>query len=140
MSPFILCYILLLHFFADFILQSRAVAKNKSTHLNYLAFHIMTQFVVLTVGLLIVSDPFQVVLFGLVNAVAHAVTDWYIWRGYKLLVIWREGYLAQWRAGAIDNVTKYFKYYEDHWFYVTIGLDQLLHVTVLIVSAHYLLS
>ncbi len=62
--------------------------------------------------------------FALINAVIHGVIDWNIWRAYKMYVSASHD-LAN--LGGSD-----YKYWEDHLFYVTIGLDQFLHMTTLV--------
>lgn len=62
-------------------------------------------------------------MFALANAAIHGVIDWNIWRLYKLSVIKRFPGLKEGDE---------YKYWEDHWFYSTIGLDQLLHILTII--------
>lgn len=93
-------WLVVIHFVADFLLQSDRIAINKSKSNPVLAWHV-TLYVI----------PFFA--FGLafmaVNWVAHFVTDWissriasYCWR--------RE---------------------QRHWFFVTIGADQAIHLITL---------
>jgi hypothetical protein len=81
-------------------------------------------------------------LFALLNALVHGVIDWYIWRGYKWSVMYRlyddEG--NSYKPGvsktgpnhSLMSDSKVWKFWEDHWFFATIGLDQLLHTLTII--------
>lgn len=113
-----------LHFIADFILQSREMGKNKSSNWKYLLAHLSIQFLVFL--------PFFGWQFSLANAAIHGIIDKNIWNLYKIFTLYRLGYFRAWKEGKLDNVTKYHKYWEDHLFYATIGLDQFLHSATLI--------
>lgn len=58
------------------------------------------------------------VTFAVVNCAAHFVTDW------------------------ISSRTASYFYQKDqrHWFFVTIGFDQAVHLTTLIATYHYLVK
>lgn len=82
------------------------------------------------------------------NAVLHMIVDACTWNIYKVSVWLRrkkwieanktliDGYVS--RAGGIGReatnkeirklMAEHYKYYEDPWFYHTIGIDQFLHV------------
>lgn len=123
-----------LHFIADFILQSREMGKNKSSHFPTLVKHCFIQLAVFLIGgaawlsYLNPGAPFYIILivagkFALVNAIIHGVIDWNIWKGYK--------YFATKRAAKLA-VPESYAYWEDHWFYTTIGLDQFLHAATIL--------
>lgn len=115
--------LLLAHFIADFLLQPHWMAIRKSQELKILAAHVSVHAAVFFV--------FALVMFGFRTADAavvagvvtgtHAVIDWNIWRGYKRYATKKAA--AELGAG---NTAEY-KFWEDHWFYVVIGADQLLH-------------
>jgi hypothetical protein len=114
------------HFIADFICQPREMGKKKSYEPLWLLGHLAIQFVFFL---------FFGWKFALANAVIHGVIDWNIWRLYKLSVVKRHPQLNwndKYQQGA-------WKYWEDHLFYTTIGLDQMLHGITLIVLWRYLL-
>ena len=117
-----ICYLLLLHFIADFILQSRAMGQKKSEHFKWLLGHVAIQFAVFAVGGLFVFD--NPLPFAFLNAFIHGVIDWHIWKLYKYSV-WKRRDPELF--GTIDDLKKHWKYWEDHWFYTTIGFDQFLH-------------
>lgn len=128
-----------LHFVADFLLQSREMGKNKSSKPIVLLQHLSIQFVVFSLVLGVIYGPIQATGFALVNAMIHGVIDWNIWRGYKWFAAKRiyvdsEGvsHHSLIRGGE-------WCFWEDHWFYVTIGLDQLLHGLTLIYVARFFL-
>jgi uncharacterized protein DUF3307 len=122
MNSNILIWIFFLHFIADFLLQSREMAKNKSENLNYLMKHLFIQFIVIFIGLLMCSfDPAKCALFSGINAVIHGIIDWNIWRTYKRMVLITH-------KSRLEN----FKYWEDPLFYMIIGFDQTLHMSTLL--------
>ena len=102
-------WILALHFIADFLCQSREMALKKSVDKHILFNHCFIIFIVLSLG------TFNI-LFALFNAITHAFIDWNIWRVYRI------------------NKQQDFEFWKDHWFYVTIGFDQLLHTSLLMLS------
>lgn len=142
-----LALLFLTHFVADFLLQSRKMGKNKSSSWKYLGMHISIIFLAFL--------PFGF-LFALINALCHAIIDRNIWNLYKIyaanviqtkierdLSHVSEEFLLDWNSFPtkkeefVRTKAKYysenFKYWEDHWFYATIGFDQLLHALTLIV-------
>jgi uncharacterized membrane protein len=108
--------LIVLHFVADFLLQSREMGKRKSSDYKYLFAHLFIQFIIFL--------PFIGVQLSLLNAAIHGIIDKNIWNLYKLFVVWN--YNLDSESG------KSFKYWEDHWFFTTIGLDQSLHMITLV--------
>lgn len=108
------------HFIADFLLQSREMGKNKSSNYKFLSQHIGIIFVCFL--------PFGL-KFAAANALIHAIIDKNIWNLYKLYVV---------SLYESERDAAYHEYWEDHWFYATIGFDQLLHALTLIVLFNYL--
>lgn len=96
----IILLILVIHFLADFVLQSDWMAHNKAKDWKVLSAHV----VVYTVCL----SPFGFA-FSLINGLLHFVTDAISSRATAYL--WQKQ--------------------ERHWFFVVIGLDQLVHYTCL---------
>lgn len=138
----LLAYMMLIHFVADFLLQSREMGKNKSTKFLVLLQHISIQFICFVVLLTPVVGFAPAFTFALGNALIHGVIDWNIWRLYKYSVLKRlyddEGndYIPNVsKTGpnhSLMSDSKVWQYQEDHWFYATIGLDQLLHTVTII--------
>jgi hypothetical protein len=143
-------YIMFLHFLADFILQPREMGQKKSSEFKWLAGHIAIQISVMAIGLMLLLEPWTSIKFAVLNGLIHAVIDWNIWKGYKLTAYYRLRKVkaedvecdspAQWdMVQAMDNkqlvefLGKRWKYWEDHLFYTTIGLDQFLHITTLVI-------
>lgn len=121
-----LIYLMVLHFVADFLLQSREMGKKKSSEFVWLLRHLLIQGCVMYAGLtpflwMGLSGP-KYLLFPLMNLVIHGIIDWNIWNLYK--------YSAFKRGAKADGS---WQYWEDHLFYVTIGFDQLLHSITIIV-------
>ena len=134
-----IAYCLLLHFIADFILQPREMGRKKSSDSKYLFKHIGIIFAVFLVGTL---DP----VFALANAVIHLGIDAVIWKGYAASA-WERRHSApksvspaqgSWVIDDPNGLKKRWKYWEDHWFYVTIRLDQLLHTVTIVLLLEFL--
>lgn len=119
-GAYMLALAFVIHFVADFLLQSREMGKKKSSDYSYLAMHLSIQFLCFL--------PFFGFKFALYNALIHGVIDKNIWNLYKVSV-----YLRDKKA-----TPETWKYYDDHWFYSTIGLDQLLHALTIIYLVKYL--
>lgn len=137
--------LLSVHFVADFLLQPREMGKKKSSEPKWLAAHLAIQF---TCFLLFGWK------FALANALIHGIIDWNIWRLYKLSAHLRikrdvealaaishvEGvtFTEDDKRDSYNVAVKGWQFWEDHWFYATIGLDQLLHMSTLVVLAFIL--
>lgn len=123
----VLMYMMLIHFVADFLLQSREMGQKKSSEPIWLLRHILIQWIVFVLCLFPVLGIAQAIMFSTANMIIHGIIDWNIWRLYKVSVALRFPELKLDPSKAKD-----FKYWEDHVFYSTIGFDQMLHVLTLI--------
>lgn len=114
-----LVLLIVVHIVFDFVLQTRDIAKNKSSNIKYLIPHL----VMLGFGLMIFTklsgrySPNQAMLFVSWNVILHGIIDWHIWRFYKWTVIKRTKGQADYN----------YKFYEDGVFYDFIAYDQGLH-------------
>jgi len=112
----IICIILVAHWISDFVLQTDKMALNKSTSNVWLFNHIA----VYTAAMFAICFPIMktnsALLFCVINGIAHAATDYFTSRWTSKL--WKEG--------------------KRHEFFVVIGLDQLLHMIVLMVTLRYI--
>jgi hypothetical protein len=143
-----ICSLVVLHFIADFVFQSRKMGREKSERFKVLLDHIFVQLIIFEFGLLLLGFTWhQATVFGLLNALVHGLIDWNVWRLYKCWVI--ASYVqpvrdAGYKKEEIFPLAKEralsHKYWEDHTFYLTIGFDQLLHALTLVILAHYFLS
>ena len=100
-------FLMLLHFCADFLMQTDSMALNKSTHNGWLGLHC-----------LVYSVPFALfygVWFALVNMVIHFGVDFFTSRATT----------AAWKAKRRQA------------FFIIIGADQLIHITTLILTFLY---
>jgi len=144
----LLGYCLILHYTADFQLQSRDMAKNKSTNVLVLFKHALIIFTVFTLGLGIAYGRkfgVNVWIFSFLNAIIHMFIDGTIWNIYKWLVTRKlekdvvgvikldpEQHYPPIQIIPIEKRLKEYKFWEDSMFYDTIGLDQFLHVLTII--------
>lgn len=136
-------YLMLLHFIADFLLQSREMGKKKSSEVVWLIRHLFIQTAIFYAGLspfllLGVISGEKFLLLPLLNSVVHGIIDWNIWNFYKLSAHHR--IMAIVKSSSEDELESAYKaavtdwkYWEDHWFYATIGFDQLLHTVTLLI-------
>lgn len=134
-----LIYLLVLHFIGDFILQSREVGKRKSTEFRFLFKHMSIYYLVFMVGLIPIFHGKET-YFNILNVLIHGLIDWNIWKLYKLDVLTRLG-VSHMNLEAVDvkQLIADFKYWEDNRFYITIGFDQLLHTSTIVLLHRWLL-
>jgi Protein of unknown function (DUF3307) len=112
--PIILA-ILVAHWIADFIAQTDQMAKNKSTSNKWLISHVITYGATMGLLMIIMLTKFPLVWL-VVNTLAHGATDYVTSRITSRL----------WKAN------------EVHWFFVVVGLDQLIHMMTMFITAAYL--
>ena len=145
----IIVYMLVIHFVADFLMQSREMGQKKSSEFKWLLKHLAIIFTMFFICLVIpmgVEDAFK---FALYNMLIHGVIDWHIWKLYKLSTWWRVRNIVVRKYGMwsqpfeedsnVKAEIAAWKYYEDHWFYSTIGFDQLLHSVTLVLLVKYII-
>ena len=110
-------FILLLaaHYLGDFIMQPREMATKKSEDMDVLWDHVCTYGVALVPAVFVSGfeskHPLHMITFMFINMMLHGIIDWNIWRWYK--------------KGAPK------RFWEDRWFWSTVGLDQTLHIMIL---------
>ena len=113
------------------------MGKNKSSSLKWLSAHIFIIFMVFLIG---TGD----IKFSGANALIHFVIDATLWNLYKVAVWYRyTGHLypkskKDKLRGLVEKISQKHKYWEDHLFYTTIGLDQLLHGLTIILLVHFM--
>lgn len=115
-------YVLFLHFLADFVFQSDAMAKNKARYWSWLILHIGAYAIVLALGLILALDlGFRINEGGIarfvwLNAAVHFVVDAITSRINSYL--YREGRI--------------------HDFFVGVGADQFIHAATLLLTLRLL--
>jgi len=127
------------HFVADFLLQSRGMATQKSKSWRVLFEHGSINMFVVFLGMLLLSGGHfsrdaattALVISG-INAVVHMAIDKTLWLLYAVSVIVRTPEIPR------HKLEKDWKYWEDWWFYTFLGFDQLLHVATLILLYNFL--
>ena len=129
------------------------MGKQKSEKFEVLLEHVMINLCI--TGLFLV--PFvgfeKAAIFSFLNGLFHGIIDWNIWKFYKASALRRIKEEAQVLAkkrhltlvgkskeqvymdkvGILMEARSNFKFWEDHWFYVTIGLDQFLHTVTIVI-------
>lgn len=121
MNTLLLCYLLAVHWWADFAQQTDEMATGKATSNRWLTIHVAIYTAWLMVGVLGVSfltTPLRGLVFVLLNGALHWGTDYVTSRWTSRL--WKEG--------------------RRHDFFVAIGADQLVHTVTLILTASWLLA
>lgn len=97
--------LMFIHWIGDFVYQTDEMAKGKSTPMVWLFKHCFMYTVILMIGTI---NP----MFAIFNGMAHFVVDYFT----SKLNSWL------WNKGDVHN------------FFCCIGLDQLIHLTILFVS------
>lgn len=116
--------ILIIHWIADFVLQTDKEAKGKSSNWNDLLSHTLSYTLLWTiVGCIYVlffcfseAGLFKLVAFILITFICHTITDYFTSRLNKRL----------WEKGKV------------HDFFVSIGFDQVLHYIQLFLTYNFL--
>jgi hypothetical protein len=115
-----IAYTFVLHFTADWALQSKEMSRNKSLKLKVLLQHASIHLAVFSIGLLLITTLKFALMFALANAVVHAFIDWYLWRAYKISVILRAHLLIpfekwqEWGKPATQLLKTPFQGYTAH--------------------------
>lgn len=114
----LIIFVLFCHFMADFVMQSHEMSTKKSKSFLWLSYHIFIYSLgILFLGIFIefFSDPKLFIYWWIVNVLSHYIIDFFT-----------------------SKLTMYlWKKKETHWFFVTIGFDQLLHTIILIYTTFY---
>lgn len=98
-------YIMLIHWIADFLCQTRWMAENKSKNLLALSAHVGIYMIVFGAACMPMLGLIPGILFALINGVLHFVVDF-----------------------CTSRVTTYFYQKQNmHAFFATVGFDQYLH-------------
>lgn len=104
-SVAVICWLLLIHFIADFICQTEWMANNKSLALPPLILHVLVYGIVLMGAFTPVIGFVSATLFGTVNLVLHFCTDYVTSRVMR-------------RLKEKENIRGFFQ---------VLGIDQLIH-------------
>ena len=115
--------ILICHFVFDFFLQTRKMAENKSTILEYLFQHAIVYGIGLAVAVVLMriyfpTNPGTLAAWWMVNSVMHFVTDYVTSKATTAL------HKTEDRKGFFDMV----------------GLDQLIHMITLFGTLYWILK
>jgi hypothetical protein len=105
------------HWVADFVLQSNNMATKKSTSNLWLTLHVLTYTCVMGICAFIWLGLTAAVIWMFTNGILHWITDYYTSRVSSRL----------------------FKENENHYAFVVIGFDQLIHFTCILITTWILL-
>lgn len=143
MNLTLICSLLVGHFVADFLFQSDWMALNKSKSWKALGAHVGVY--TLTLGFIVALGqppaeyPYGAIIdfgwFLLINGIVHFVQDAITSRITSAL--W---FLPQVGHGMRPNWIQVELRDTRHWFFVVIGVDQLLHYLVLMCTAASVLA
>lgn len=97
--------ILIIHYIADFVMQTDWQAKNKSSNNEALLSHTLNYTAWMTVLGMFMFLDYRMFMFGIITFVCHTITDY--WTSRLNSKLWKEGRV--------------------HWFFVSVGGDQMLH-------------
>lgn len=100
------------HFVADFVLQRDSWAKAKSTSNLALTKHVATYTAAIFLFALAVLPLVEAIAFALIQGITHWMIDYVTSR----------------------QTSRFYKKQQNHNFFVVIGFDQWLHVTVMLLT------
>lgn len=102
-------YIILIHFLADFALQTTDQALGKGTGKSFfnkwLFYHVSVYSLIWAIGSLLIFNDYRFVFFSIITFICHYITDWFTSRIGK----------------------PFWEKKDFHTGFVVIGMDQILH-------------
>jgi hypothetical protein len=110
--------IILIHWVADFLLQTQKMAINKSKDNYWLFLHVLVYSLIWFFIGLFFFNIIIVLLFSIITFICHFITDYFT---------------SRWTS----KLYKQEKYYGFPAFFSVIGLDQFLHYLQLIICYEY---
>lgn len=116
----LLVWMLFLHWFGDFVFQTRWMADNKSKNIEALTLHVFVYSLVLWIGVYVTTLYYinDLCRFVICNFLLHWTTDF-----------WTSKMTKQ----AVEEKN-------THKFFAIIGFDQFVHTSTLILTLQYLLG
>lgn len=120
------------HWFADFVLQTHWQASNKSKRLDALLRHVLVYTLVLSIGVDLLFPGIgwpTWARFVLANGVLHFITDFVTSRISSRLFMQQFESVSAPPPRYVQIVMK--RDFNPHWFFVVVGLDQLIHQVTL---------
>lgn len=125
------------HFIGDFLLQSDYMALNKSKSTAVLVWHVWTYTLTLAVAVAVFDPTNPPWVFLMVNWLAHFFQDAITSRVNTRLWFLELGNAC---TACDEQVWRMKNPNTRHWFFVSIGFDQLLHYVTLFVTAAWWLQ
>lgn len=131
-----LLFLFIIHFIADFGLQTRKMGLNKGKSLMWLSMHVGVYLITLLIfglifgqHLLDSNDMYPIFKYCLLNGAIHWVTDFITSKGSGY------SYVQMLKYESDNNDKK--KYQWQYVFWLVIGFDQLLHIITLMLTYQY---
>jgi hypothetical protein len=127
----VLILLFFIHFVADFVGQSQEIATRKSHSINAMLYHIMT-YSFITFGLI----QFIYIIDLITNNTMYVFTSFIIILKYTCII----GLLHGLTDIFTSKIAKHFYNQNNlHAFFVTIGFDQFIHYTSIILTLIYMI-
>jgi len=126
--------ILIIHWFADFVLQTDKQAKGKSKNWNDLLEHTTFYSLVWIMPMAFLLPSNYILVFWFITFICHTITDYFTSRLNSKLAPERQYLLSH------PHLSNYFIFKNENWhnFFVSIGFDQILHYVQLFITYYFL--
>lgn len=125
-APF---FIIVIHFVADFICQTDKMAQNKSKDNWWLSIHVSTYTLVSFVG-------WTMLFFMQIESLT--VPDVLLISGKFLAITFITHWMTDYVTSRIN--ARLWKQKKNHWFFVGVGADQVIHYGCLFLTYEYLIK
>ncbi len=117
--------VLVTHYIADFLLQTRWMADNKSKLISALSLHVVVYTIVLMIGSYFILDGKDFIIFSLINGVFHFMTDFFTSKATS--------FFAR-KAKEYEKTNSKKAHIMWYLFFGMLGLDQLIHGVTLLLT------
>lgn len=140
----------IIHWIADFVLQTNEEAIGKSSSWFCLLSHTikyslfwfiyLTIFIILKDGFISKQDEMNLIYFTVITFVIHTITDYFTSRLNKHLSPDKEYHIGSANGKEENKFFRYVKGSSFHKFFIGIGFDQCTHYIQLTLTFYYLFN